>query len=463
MYRSVLALALTTALTMTAPALAGDWPAFLGPTGDSKSTEELDPALWSSDGGPAVAWWRETGEGYSAPAVAGGRLFHFDRHGDSARLTCVDATSGEELWRAEYPTAYEDYYGYSNGPRASPVVDRDRVYVYGVEGRLRSHRVTDGELLWEVDTTAEFGVVQNFFGVGATPVIEGELLIAMVGGSPPDSPKIHSGEIRGNGSGLVAFDKRDGSVRYRLSNELASYATPRLATIDGRRLGFAFTRGGLLAFDPRAGATEFFFPWRARLLESVNASTPVVVDDTVFISETYGPGSALLRVVPGGGDGSGEDEGEGFEVVWKDPPGRGKSLRTHWNTAVYHRGHLYASSGRNTGDAELRCVEHATGKVRWSQKGLNRASLLFADGHFLVLGEYGTLRVVAADPESYREIAAIDYSKVMVPKPDGTGERPLLTFPAWNAPVLANGFLYLTGKDTLVALDLAPTPAVAAE
>lgn len=448
--------ALTLALVANV-AQADDWPAFLGPTGDSKSTERLDLKLWSGDRSPRVAWWRETGEGYSAPAVADGRLFHFDRHGESARLTCVDAVSGEELWRAEYPTAYEDYYGYSNGPRASPVVDGNRVYVYGVEGRLRSHRVADGELLWEVDTTAQFGVVQNFFGVGATPVIEGDLLIAMVGGSPPDSPKIHSGEVRGNGSGLVAFDKRDGSVRYRLSDELASYATPRLATIGGKRFGFAFTRGGLLAFDPHAGATRFFLPWRARILESVNASTPVVVGDTVFISETYGPGSALLRVVADGG------EGEGFEVVWKDPPGRGKSLRTHWNTAVYHRGHLYASSGRNTGDAELRCVEHATGNVRWSQKGLNRASLLFADDHFLVLGEYGTLRLVAADPESYREIAAVDYSKVMVPKPDGTGERPLLAFPAWNAPVLANGLLYLTGKDTLVALEVGATPAVAAK
>lgn len=449
--------ALGAALVLPATgAAAGDWPAFLGPTGDSKSAETLDLGVWKRAGDPPVAWWREVGDGYSAPAVADGRLFHFDRQGDRARLTCLDAASGEELWRAEYPTAYEDYYGYSNGPRASPVVDGDRVYVYGVEGRLRCHRVGDGELLWEVDTTAEFGVVQNFFGVGATPVIEGDLLIAMVGGSPPGSPKIHSGGVEGNGTAVVAFDKRDGSERYRLSNELASYATPRLATIGGRRLGFAFTRGGLLGFDPLAGRAEFFFPWRARLLESVNASTPVVVDDTVFISETYGPGSALLRILQDGDDDGAS--GASFEVVWQDPPGRGKSLETHWNTAIHHDGHLFASSGRNTGDAELRCVEHATGKVRWSQKGLNRASLLYADGHFLVLGEYGTLRLIAADPERYHELAAIDYSKVMVPEPDGEGERPLLAFPAWNAPVLANGLLYLTGKDTLVALDLRPLP-----
>lgn len=340
------------AVLVAASAAAADWPAFLGPTADSKSAEKLDLATWRRPAGPPVAWWREVGEGYSAPAVAGGRLFHFDRHGDRARLTCLDAASGEELWRAEYPTAYEDYYGYSNGPRASPVVDGDRVYVFGVEGRLRCHRVSDGELLWEVDTTAEFGVVQNFFGVGASPVVEGDLLIVMVGGSPAGSPAIHSDKVRGNGSAIVAFDKLDGTVRYRFGDELASYATPRLATVGGRRRGFAFTRGGLLAFDPGAGRALDFFPWRARILESVNASTPVVVGDTVFISETYGPGSALLRLAAAG-DGEGRG-GERLEVVWQDPPGRGKSLQTHWNTAVHHDGHLYASSGRNTGDAELR-------------------------------------------------------------------------------------------------------------
>ena len=131
------------------------------------------------------------------------------------------------------------------------MVDGDRVYTLGVEGRLRAHSAADGELLWQVDTTAEFGVVQNFFGVGSTPRVEGDLLIAQIGGSPPGSPKIHSGEVKGNGSGLVAFDKGTGEVRYSVTDTLASYASPTLATIGGRRWGFAFTRGGLLGFARR--------------------------------------------------------------------------------------------------------------------------------------------------------------------------------------------------------------------
>lgn len=416
-----------------------DWPRFLGPTGDSRSSEGPLPTSWQA-GGPPLVWQREVGDGYSMPTVSRGRLFHFDRVGNRARLTAMNSETGEVLWTSEYPTDYEDYYQYSTGPRASPTVDGDRVYIFGVEGRLRCHRVTDGRLLWERDTTLEFGVVKNFFGVGSTPVVEGPLLIAQIGGSPPGSPKIHSGEVRGNGSGIVAFDKLTGEVRYQLTDELASYASPKLATIDGRRWGFMFTRGGLVGFEPGTGKQDFFFPWRSKVLESVNASTPVVVDDTVFISETYGPGSALLEVRPGG-----------YEVVWKDPPGRGQSLQTHWNTPVHHDGHLYASSGRNSGNAELRAVDHATGEVRWSRPGLKRATLLWVDDHFLVLGEYGELRLVRANPERYEEVAMVDLSAIRVGAGNG---KPLISYPAWNAPILSHGLLYVLGKGRLAAFEL---------
>ena len=442
---SVIALLLAAATTLISSRALGagqDWPRFLGPAGDGKSAE--GPVTWPA-AGPPVLWHHEVGEGYSMPSVADGRLFLFDRLGDRARLTCLDARTGEERWQSTYETAYEDYYGYSVGPRAMPLVDGERVYSFGVEGRLRAHRVSDGKLLWDVDTAARFGVVQNFFGVGASPIVEGDLLIAQIGGSPPDSPRVHSGQVQGAGSGLVAFDKKTGEVCWQATDELASYASLQAATIGDRRWGFAFTRGGLVGFAPATGKVDFFFPWRAKKLESVNASTPVVVGDRVFVTESYGPGGALLQVRPGG-----------YEVVWKDQP-RKESLASHWSTAVHHDGVLYGSSGQSRGNAELRAVDLDTGEVLWSEPGLGRSTLLYVDGHFVVLTEGGKILWVKADPERYAPLAELE---LVAGKNDPGGLEPgtkLLTFPAWNAPVLAQGLLYVRGKDRLVALELIPT------
>src|SRR5207253_8368057 len=136
----------------------------------------------------------------------------------------------------------------------------------------------------------------NYFGVGSTPVVEGELLLVMVGGSPPGSDKVPFPRLKSNGTALVAFDKLSGEVRYKTGDDLAGYASPVLATIQDRRWCFLFARSGLLGLDPATGKTRFHYRWRARALESANASCPVIVGDRVFISETYGPGSALLKV-----------------------------------------------------------------------------------------------------------------------------------------------------------------------
>jgi outer membrane protein assembly factor BamB len=414
-----------------AASTGADWPALLGPRRDGKSPEGLDLRVWQGEG-PPLLWQRATGEGFAGAVVAEGGLYFFDRHGDQARLVRLDPATGETRWRAEYPTAYVDAFDYSPGPRASPVVDGDRVYTFGSEGRLRCHATADGALLWEVDTAAEYGVVQNFFGVGSAPWVEGDLLIVAIGGSPPESPNINSGQVRSHGTAIVAFDKKSGKERYRLGEELASYTSPLVATVAGERWGFYFARGGLLAFHPTAGEVIFHYPYRARKLYSVNAATPVVVDDKVFLTESYEKGGLLLQLPA--------DKGGEPRVLWQDPR-RGQALAAHWSTPVHHQGILYGSHGESSGSAEWRAVDLATGQVRWSQRGLGRATQIYADGHLIVLGERGLLLLVEATPEAYREVARVDL-----------GER--LGKDAWNPPTLAHGRLYLRGSRALVALDL---------
>ncbi len=384
------------------------------------------------------------------PTVAAGRLFQFDRLADMARLRAVDSLTGKLLWTFEYASAFEDLYGYDNGPRTSPVVDQNRVYTFGAEGMLHCLNVEDGKPIWKLDTAAEFGVIQNFFGVGSTPVIENDLLIVQIGGSPPESKNVPPGrldQVVGNGSGIVAFDKTTGAVRYKITDELASYAGPTLATIAGRRWCFVFARGGLVGFEPASGKVDFEFPWRAPILESVNASNPVVVGDQVFISETYGPGSALLRVSPGEA-----------KVVWSDAKRRReKAMQTHWNTPVHVDGYLYGSSGRHTENAELRCIELASGNVMWSQPDLTRSSLLYVDGHFICLSEDGTLRLLRVNPQKYDVVAeAVMMDKPTEPNPFNFRPPRLFKYPAWAAPILSHGLLYVRGADRLVCLELIP-------
>ena len=421
---------------------ASDWNDFLGPTRNGKSQEKIDIAPWGKTG-PPVVWEKKIGTSYGAPTVANGRLFIFARHGDMARLTCLESTTGSELWRFEYPTDYEDMYGYNNGPRCSPVIDDDRVYIFGADGMLHCVRVSDGKGLWEVDTTAQFHVVQNFFGVASAPAIEGELLIVQIGGSPPGSPKdiwAANGRPNPNGSGIVAFNKHTGEVVYQIADELASYTSPVFTTIDDRRWGFAFLRGGLVGFEPTSGAIDFHYPWRHRKIESVNASSPVVADDFVFISESYGIGSSVLKVHPGG-----------YEVVWKDRASRrNKALELHWNTAIHHEGYLYACSGQRSNAAELRCVELKTGKVTWEQRVDERASLLWVNDYFIYLGEYGRLMLLKCTPEKLEVISQVPMLK------DEKGKQ-LVKHPAWAAPVLAEGYLYIRGKDRLICFNLRPS------
>jgi outer membrane protein assembly factor BamB len=416
----------------------GDWPGFLGPHRNGKSAEAGLVPKWPASG-PTIVWQKPIGTSYSALAIAAGRLYHFARFGDLARLSCLDAKTGNEVWTCDHPSDYEDLFNYHNGPRAAPVVDGQRVYTFSAEGILQCVNAADGEPVWRIDTMKDFHVVKNFFGVGSTPLVHGDLLLVNVGGSPPGGPaNVHvaNGRVQTDGACIVAFDKGSGKVRWKTGDDLASYASPVVAPIGGRDILFMFARGGLLAIDPAKGQTITSFPWRARILESVNASTPAIRDNELFISETYELGSALVRFT-----------GERFEEVWTDRNRRrNRAMALHWNTPIEHNGYLYGSSGYHAPEAELRCVEWKTGRVVWSEPDMGRSSLLLVEDTLVCLSEDGILRLIRATPEKYTELAEWE--------PTAADGSPLLTYPAWAAPALANGLLYIQGADRMLCLKL---------
>lgn len=421
-----------------------DWEAFLGPTGNGRSGLERVVAPWPA-AGPPVVWHAPLGEGYCAPAVSRGRIVVFDRVSARVRTRCLEAETGRPLWEESYASDYRDTFGYDGGPRAAPVIHGDRVLTFGPEGRLECRSLADGASLWRVETSAEHHVVQNFFGVGAAPlVVESDrepLVVVQVGGSrpgtaPPAPERLDL--VRGLDSGLVAFDLATGRERWRASAQLASYAAPVLAQIGGRPRIVAWMRDDLIVVEPASGAVLAEFRWRADELFSAVAASPVVDRDRILLSECYGPGSVLL-----------EWDGRDLREVWRSRRPRPRTaLMAHWATPILHGGHVYGASGRHAGDAVVTCVEWGTGEVKWSEAGLGRASMVLADGHLVVLGEFGDLVLARASPDAFQEV-----SRARLLSDDST---PLLSPPCWAAPIVARGLLYARGSGRLVCVELAP-------
>jgi outer membrane protein assembly factor BamB len=430
-------------------AIAGDWPQLLGPRANGISDETALLDEWPANGPPLV-WEKTVGTGYGSPSVIGQKLVLHHRIGDDEIVECLAVETGKSLWRFSYPSHFVDPYGYNNGPRSTPLLTSNRCYAFGAEGKLTCLDLQSGQLIWRRDTAVDFKVPEAFFGVGSSPILEAGLLIVMVGGQP--------------NSGVVAFDAASGKtvwesvgqanwegvpmtgwpgepkVRWKSWDKQASYSTPVAATIRGKRQVLCLMRQGLVSLDPKTGAVNFSFWFCSRVNESVNAMSPVVVDDLIFISAAYYKiGSVLLRLPP---------DGKAPEEVW-----RGTSLELHWTTPIYLDGRLYAFSGRNEPDARMRCVELRTGKLLWeadeswpahsttTPNVYGRASSILADGKLITLGEGGLLGLFRPNPEQREEISRF--------------QLPQLHYPCWAAPVLSARKLYLRDEDRLVCLDLA--------
>ena len=440
---TVIFLAWPVALTAqeATPSSDQSWPRFLGPNQDGKSNQKNILKDWS-DGKLKLLWQHETGKGYGIGSAAEGKFFHFGLYDDKMQLTCLDCDSGKTVWKFDYDSNYKDLYGYDNGPRASPVIDGNHVYVYGVAGWLHCLNKQNGKLVWKKNLNQQFGVIQNFFGVASSPTIFEDLIIVMVGGSPEESKQIAPGrlnEVKPNGSGIVAFDKLTGEVRYKAVNDLASYTSLRVAEINGKPTLLAWMRASLFGLDPRTGKELFSFFWRAKILESVNAATPVVIEqDKVLLTECYERGAVLMKVEPGNPK---------PELIWSDLKARRNStLRSHWNTPIVVGDFTYGCSGRKTATADLRCFDWKTGKVQWKYDELSRASITWVDGHFVVMGEQGELLLIKANPKEVEVVTRYE---------PGDGENQIkFTYPCWAAPVIADGKLFVRGRDKLACFQL---------
>jgi outer membrane protein assembly factor BamB len=389
-------------------AAAQDWPQFLGPTRNGVYSGAEFSTVWPKTG-PALLWKKEIGQGFSAPVVANGRLILFHRIGDRETVECLDAGSGRRIWVFDYPTHYRDDFGFDEGPRATPAVGGGHVYTFGAEGALHCLDFATGKKIWSVDTQSKFGVRKGFFGAACSPLEEGDKILLNIGGA--------------NGAGIVAFHKDSGQILWTATKDEASYSAPVAVTIGSARHALFFTRSGLADLDPANGRVRFQFPWRSRSQASVNAATPLVVGDLVFLSASYGTGATLLQI-----------ENDKAKQVWSSDD----ALSNHYSTSVYFDGYLYGYHGRQEEGQSLRSVALKTGKTQWSADQFGAGTITLAGRHLVVLKESGELILAAATPKEFRPLA----------------RAQLLPPTVRSYPALAGGRLYVRNEKTLACFKL---------
>ena len=419
-----------------------DWPRFLGSNYDGSVIDGSESIRWSAE--PEFQWQIALGDGYGIASVSDGRVYQCDSVGGTRysagqeRLRCLDLQTGKLIWDAAYPIQYQDLYGYEAGPRSSPVIVQGKVVTYGVSGNLTCRDASSGAKLWAVEVNQKYGVVQNFFGVGAAPMVVDDLVVVMVGGSPEEDQELPPGQLDrviSNGSAVVAFDLNSGQERWKVGEDLASYSSPRLMRIGDRKVVLVFARNGLLAVEANSGRQLWRFDHRASILESVNAMMPIVSQDKVFISECYQVGSVLLSVTD-----------SSAQVVWQDDRrSREKAMRSHWSTPVMVGDYLYGCSGRNAPDSDFRCIRLSTGEVQWVDPRRTRSSVTRWGDHLIVMEERGRLQIMKVNSESMEIVAEYDLSLA-------SGERPALQFPCWSAPVIIGDRMLLRGDQKLICL-----------
>ena len=402
-------------------AVVESWPRFFGPR-DNCTTKERPLLQKFPEAGLQKVFELARGDSYSSPIIVEEKLLHFHAVGSNETLDCHHAETGKRLWTFKYPIKYRDRYGFSNGPRSSPVVHQDRVYLIGVTAMLHCLDLKSGKVIWKRDLTKEFKIPQYFFGYGPNPVVHEKTLILNVGGK----------EKKTRGTCVAALNLEDGKTVWTHEDEWgASYASPIIAKIHNRDVALVLAagesrpaHGGLLVLDPQSGKLLSRFPWRADIYESVLASTPLAISNkNIFISDCYQLGGVLLEFT------------KDFKAqpVWKE-----RFFGMHMMTPQKIGDYLYGFAGRNIPDTQLKSINLKTGEIvieedmRWKEDqrftGLFRGSFLQTNDRTFSLGEDGSFVELKMTPE---KIKIIQKTRLFFAKD------------TWTPPVLSNGLLYI--------------------
>jgi outer membrane protein assembly factor BamB len=387
---------------------ATDWPQWQGPNRTRISNEVGLLQEWPA-GGPRQVWTANNlGIGYGSMAVAGDRVYLQGARGSESVVIALNRADGQEVWaKTVGPIETRMRVPQGAGPRGTPTLDGDRLYVLTENGDLACLR-TDGTAVWQLNILKEFGGSQPSWMISESPVVDGPHLLVSPGGP---------------GAGMVKLDKMTGKTVWT-SKELsdtAAYSSITVADVQGVRTYMTFTAQA--GVGVRASDGKLMFRYARAANNVANIATPVFSDNKVFFTSGYGAGGGLLDLTAKGG-----------EVVATEVY-HTSNMRNHHGGVVLVDGYLYGFS-----DLILTCLEFATGNVMWRDRSVGKGSVTYADGHLYIQGENSTVGLAEATPAGYRE-----KGRFTIPE-----KRQL----SWAHPVISDGRLYVRNQDTLLVYDI---------
>ena len=391
--------------------LAADWPQYLGPNRNAIYPDKALTKTWPDDG-PKVVWRKkDIGEGLCGLVVSGEKAILFHEIARQDVIECLNAKTGRSIWSNQYPTSFSDSLGSGGGPRATPAIIENKVYTMGAQGMVVCTDMTSGKTIWQVDAQKKFRAPNGFFGMACSPLIEGNALLLNIGGE--------------NGMGIVALNKINGKLLWKTLDDEASYSSPVMATLQGKRRAVFFTRSGLAVINPIDGNIDYQQHWRSRIHASVNAAAPLVVADQIFITSSYNTGALVIKSTK-----------ERYKKIWSNDT----SLSSQYASVMHKDGFIYGTHGRADipPTPALRCIELATGKIRWSEDRFGDCQMILCGDRLAALMENGELVLGQVSPKGWKEI-----SRAQVVGSD-----------ARRQPALANGRLYVRSKNQISCLEV---------
>ncbi len=340
-------------------AAAADWPAWRGPNRDGVSTE----AGWEAPAAqPKVLWQQSIGVGFSSVSVAGERVYAMGNADGNDTVWCLKADTGTPVWRYDYPCDKGSY----PGTRMTPTVDGDMVFTLSREGHIHGLNAKTGTLVWAKHAKEDFGVKEEpaRWGLSCSPLVVGDLLVFDLGK-------------------VLAFKKADGALAWQAGDDAPGFSSPVKFKLEGKEYLTSFNVSGLVLYDLETRLEAARYPWKTRF--DVNAVTPIVAGNAIFISTGYDRGCTLLKF-----------DGKSLKPVYEH-----KEMRNHVNNCVLVDGHLYGFDGQQGASGALKCMELETGKIKWSQKGLKVGALMVAGGRIVAMLDGGELLIAEASPAAF--------------------------------------------------------------